>query len=155
MLGTTGVLATFFIRKYMRGSTTSEVRNSLGQMAKDAATTYEERASEVPPGRRLCPSASLPVPTATSMIRGRFYQSTRAEWEVDKPIDAGFACLHFSMMQPQYYQYRYEATPTSFLAGGRGDLNGDGRLSDFTAKGAVVDSHLVVEPSISMTDPEE
>lgn len=56
---------------------------------------------------------------------------------------------------PQSYQYRYEATPSSFLAGGRGDLNGDGKFSDFTLEGRVEAGRLRLSPQISETDPEE
>jgi type II secretory pathway pseudopilin PulG len=56
---------------------------------------------------------------------------------------------------PQQYQYRYEATATSFLAGGRGDLDGDGVLSNFTARGEVRDGRLMLSPSIEEIDPEE
>jgi hypothetical protein len=119
-----------------------------GVIAKDAAMAYDG-------SHAVCPSASLPLPTAHDAIRGTKYQSTKQDWEVDEPRHAGFACLHFSMTRPQYYQYRYEATPSSFLAGGRGDLDGDGKLSDFRIRGEVQDSHLVLTPSIEETDPEE
>lgn len=155
LLGTTGVLATFFIRKYLVGAKSSEVKNTLGQLAKDSMMAYEGEGLPGGTAHRICPSASLPVPADAAAISGRKYQSTPLDWQRDQPRSAGFACLHFEMSQPQYYQYRYEATPSSFLVGGRGDLNGDGRFSDFTITGKVIDSRLVTTPSISETDPEE
>ena len=143
-----GGLALYGVRTYLSGAKSSEVKNTLGQLAKDAAVAYERDA-------RLCPSASRPVPADVSQIRGRKYPSREADWDVDRPRNAGFACLDFSMTVPQYYQYRYEATATSFLAGGRGDLDGDGDLSNFTLSGEVRDGRLVLSPSIEESDPEE
>ena len=148
LLSVLGVLGFVCVRKYLSGAKSSEVKNTLGQLAKDAAVAYERDT-------RLCPSAARPVPADVSQIRGRKYQSAQAEWDVDRPRNAGFACLDFSMTVPQYYQYRYEATATSFLAGGRGDLDGDGDLSNFTLSGEVRDGRLVLSPSIEESDPEE
>jgi hypothetical protein len=147
-LSTLGVLGVLGVRKYLSGAKSSEVKNCLGQIAKDAAVAHERDG-------RLCASASRPVPADVSLLRGRKYQSQSADWDVDKPPNAGFACLDFSLNAPQYYQYRYEATATSFLAGGRGDLDGDGDLSNFTITGEVRDGRLMLSPSIEESDPEE
>jgi hypothetical protein len=158
MLGAFGVLGMVGLRKYLSGAKSCEVRNTLGQLAKDATAAYEgsQPAPAATEGRRrVCPSASRPVPTDTSSIRGKTYTSSASEWEIDKPADAGFACLGFALTQPQFYQYRYEATPTSFLAVGRGDLNADGRLSMFALRGTVEDGHIVLAPSLEESDPEE
>lgn len=154
LLSTLGVLGIFTVRKYLIGSKSAEAKNSIGQMAKDASNVYEAEI-DGSVDHRLCPSASFPVPREASLIRGTRYQSSPLDWDFDAPRNAGFACLRFSMSQPQSYQYRYQATPSSFLAGARGDLDGDGRLSDFTLKGEVRSSRLVVSPTISETDPEE
>jgi len=158
MVGTLGVLAALGMRKYMVGAKLAEAKNTLGQIAKDASTAYEREDPVLAPGpttKRVCPSASLPVPAQVSAISGKKYQSSPAEWEVDKARNAGFSCLRFELFAPQKYQYRYEATPTSFLAGGRGDVDGDNRFSDFTVQGRVEDGVLRVSPTISETDPEE
>jgi hypothetical protein len=160
LIGTLGVVAMVGLRKYLSGAKSSEVKNTLGQLTKDAIMGFERERFDpsAPPGtftREPCASASSPVPRDTASIRGRKYQSTPEEWNVDRARDAGFACLKFEFTIPQYYQYRYEATPTSFLAGGRGDMNGDGRLSDFTITGEVRDGRLVPATSINEVDPEE
>jgi len=161
MVGTLAVLAIFGVRKYVGASKQAEVENSIGYMAKAAASAYErERLAtdgedRAAVERRLCASASRPVPRDPQQTRGKKYMSSRDDWEVDKERDAGFACLRFEMSAPQYYQYRYEATATSFVAGGRGDLDGDGDLSDFRLTGQVHDSSLLISPQILETDPEE
>lgn len=158
VLGTLSVLAIFGVRKYIANAKNAEVRNSLGQMAKDAAVAYERedltRTGAIGE-HRVCPSATFPVPRDAASVSGKKYQSAPSEWTVDEARNAGFACLRFELSQPQYYQYRYEATPSSFVAGGRGDLNGDGKFSDYRITGEVRDSRLLIAPSILETDPDE
>ena len=72
----------------------------------------------------------------------------------------GWACLRFSMDGPQYYQYEYDATATSFSAIAHGDLNGNTVESTFTLAGSVVEDTtgefvVTVAPSISEVNPEE
>jgi type IV pilus assembly protein PilA len=149
------------VRKYVAAAKQAEARNSLGAIAKDAAAAYEARASAGPGGHALCPSASRSVPASAALIRGTKYMSTPAEWAVDAPRNAGFACLQFSMDLPQYYMYSYRASGRgspgdSFEARAKGDLNADGILSTFTVTGRVQpDGALAVEPSIRETDPGE
>lgn len=147
-LSTVLVLVVVGVRRYIASAKTAEVRSSLAEMTKNAATAYE-------PAHRMCPSTRLPVPAEESWIRGHYYQSTRAEWLVDEPSNAGFACLHFELSMPQYFQYRYEATPSSFTARGRGDLNGDGVFSDFAWSGHVEKGRLVVARSLTEKNTEE
>jgi hypothetical protein len=104
----------------------------------------------------VCPSASKPVPLSLSAVSGVKYQSMPSEWEVDSPTNAGFACLKFEMDEPQYYQYWYAATPSSFTTEAHGDLNGDGAMSKFVLRGMVDSSgNLSVAPNIEETNPEE
>lgn len=160
-IGILAVLGIYGTRKYIANAKTAEAKNSLGQMAMDAVTSYEgEGEGEVLGAdgtvkRRICPSASQRIPADRLMVRGRKYQSTAAEWQADKAADAGFACLKFEMSSPQYYQYEYEATPTGFTGRAFGDLNGDGVLSTFEIKGELVGERLVLSPSILEIDPGE
>jgi hypothetical protein len=129
----------------------AEALNSLGQIGKDVDLAYVMRG-------RLCASASQPVPADLRAIRGQKYQSTPDEWWADADRDAGFACLGYSMDQPQYYRYSYLASPdgTSFTALAEGDLNGDGVLSTFSLEGHIVDGGaLDIKPMIHEVNPEE
>jgi len=160
LFGAFGMVIIIGIRKEMGYGRTAEVKNSLGQIAKDASNAYEAEYPAPELGadtvtRRVCPAASLPVPANQMAISGKKYQSTRSEWTIDSPRNAGFACLRFEMLQPQAYQYRYDATPSSFLAGGRGDLNGNGKFSDYTIDGRVQATRLLISPTISESDPDE
>lgn len=156
-VGIMAVLGIYGTRKYIANAKTAEAKNVLGQLGKDAVAAYEgehlDRNGNVT--RRLCPSASARVPADRTVISGRKYQSSAAEWTVDSGRNAGFACLKFEMSAPQYFQYEYEATETSFVARAYGDMNGDGVFSTFELKGQIVDGRLVIAPSILETNPFE
>jgi type IV pilus assembly protein PilA len=142
------VLAVYGVRKYLANAKNAEARNTLGQIARRAAAGYETSHS-------LCPSASRPVPANPAHVRGVKYQSARGDWDVDRARNAGFACLQFSLDQPQYYQYSYVSTPSGFEATAHGDLNGDGNVSTFIVRGQVAGGTLTIAPRIEEIAPEE
>lgn len=153
-VGITGYLG---MRSYVKASKVVEARNALAMIARDATAAYENGGDPLvePAVRKLCPSASKPVPADRKAISGRKYQSTPSEWQADKDRNAGFACLRFEMMAPQQYQYEYVATETSFTARAWGDLDGDGVYSTFEIRGEVVGDSLRVAPTITETMPDE
>jgi type IV pilus assembly protein PilA len=159
--GVLTVLAVYGVRKYIAAAKQAEARNALSQIAKDAAAAYQRGSAAEPGAHALCASASRSVPANAAMIRGTKYQSASSEWTVDAARKAGFACLRFSMDQPQYYMYSYhaagKASPgASFEATANGDLNGDGVLSTFAIMGRVQpDGELAIEPSIRETNSSE
>jgi type IV pilus assembly protein PilA len=142
------VLAISGVRKYIANAKTAEARNALGQIAKDAASAYD-------PKRGFCPSATRPVPESIRAVSGAKYQSTPAEWEVDRAQNGGFACLKFSLEMPQYFQYSYKATKTGFEAVAHGDLNGDGVTSTFRIRGTAANGEVNVEPKLEEDSPAE
>src|SRR5208282_109161 len=73
IVGILAVLAIYGVRKYLANAKTAEASNSLGQIAKDAATQYEKESmtsTVLTPGssatfsRALCKSENLAVPSA-------------------------------------------------------------------------------------------
>jgi type IV pilus assembly protein PilA len=168
IVGILSVLAIYGVRKYIANAKTAEARNSLGQIAKDAATAVErEKGTDaiITPGntsnlmRSFCASAAHRVPTGTSPPQGQKYQSAGSEWTSDVPT-AGWTCLKFSMDEPQYYQYEYIGTadPNSggFNANAYGDLNGDGaKFSTFALTGVSQSGTVAISPNIVETNPEE
>jgi type IV pilus assembly protein PilA len=147
IVGILAALAIYGVRKYMANAKTAEARNGIGQMGKDAITAYFKEgmaASVLDLGavagisNRLCDGAGVAaVPAAMSSIKAQKYQSKPSEWNT-------WDCLHFSMNDPQYYQYDYitdsgDLTKNAeFTCQAQGDLNGDGTIySLFTQKGAV------------------
>ena len=161
IVGVLAVLAIYGVRKYIANSKTTEAKNGLGQITKDAASAFEKESSTVAivtAGstsaflRALCPSTTK-VPAAPPTAAK--YQSQKTDWTT-----AGWACLKFSMEQPQYYAYQYVASNTTASAGAyvvtaNGDLNGDGVLSTFQVNGSVQGGQLTTSPAILETDPDE
>jgi type IV pilus assembly protein PilA len=167
IVGTLAALATYGVRKYISYAKTTEARDALGRMAKDATTAYERESMKpdiLPVGQstavvnNLCTDAAHPVPDDISKVGGRKYQSAAADWTTGNSSTAGFVCLQFSMTEPQYYMYDYKGTagPTgTFAATARGDLNGDGVASTFTISGRITEGRVHVSPSIQEDSPEE
>lgn len=180
IVGVLAALAIYGVRKYIANAKTAEAKNGVGQMAKDATSAYarEGMASSILAAKgstnvinRLCLTAT-PVPTTTTPIQGKKYQSHPDEWSKDQPVVAGnregFACLKFSVADPQYYQYNYVGPASlaaagnagaKFAASARGDLDGDTDLSLFQLDGEVKleggQLEVFVSPNFLETNPEE
>lgn len=163
LVGILAALAVHGFTRYLRAAKMAEARNAVGAIAKDAAAAFDEEKAD-PQGvvyHALCPPASSPIPASITSVRGVKYMSTMSEWEIDKSVNGGFACLRFFMSTPQYYQYDYRAMGTGgsldrFQAIARGDLNGDGQTSEFVLEGRVGPGNvLLVSPSIVETNSEE
>jgi type IV pilus assembly protein PilA len=166
IVGILSVLAIYGVRKYIANAKTAEARNSLGQIAKDAATALErEKGSTaiVGPGgsssvlRSFCASAAAAVPTAPPS--GQKYQSQKTDWTTGSST-AGWTCLKFEMDEPQYYEYMYVSASTDPNAGGfvttaNGDLNGDGVFSTFSITGTAYSGQVAISPNVQETNPEE
>ena len=171
IIGVLAVLAIYGVRKYIANSKTAEARNSLGQIAKDAATKYEKEGMNptvlAPAGstavlRALCASAENTVPPGGVAPKGMKYQSSGVNWDGTKNPAIGWYCLKFELDQPQYFLYNYGATGTlgnptdTFAATANGDLNGDGIMSTFAILGSITsEMRLLTAPNIAETNPEE
>ncbi len=171
IIGVLAALAIYGVRKYIANSKTAEARNALGRIAQDAAAAYNREyvgAQILAPGalagstNRLCGSASR-VPSNAAHVQGKKYQSSPADWGGDQWT--GWACLRFSMQDPQYFVYNYTAANTSvstgnFSALAHGDLNGDGTFSTFSLAGKLQQGSsgglvVTIAPSLGETDPDE
>jgi len=168
IVGVLAALAIYGVRKYLLNSKTAEVRNAVGQMAKDAKAAFEREgmasavlAAGATAGlsNNLCTDASNSVPAAKASIAGQKYQSNPTEWTADQATPGkGFSCLKFSVSDPQYYMYDYKGTigtAGTFQAIGMGDLNADGVTSTFTLLGAVTGGTVFVSPNFAEDKPEE
>jgi type IV pilus assembly protein PilA len=163
LVGILAALAVHGFTRYLRAAKTAEARNGVGLIAKSAAAAFEDEKfdSQGVVYHALCAPASSPVPASIASVRGVKYMSTMSEWEIDKSVDGGFACLRFSMSTPQYYQYDYRAMGSGgsldrFQAIAHGDLDGDGQSSEFVLEGRVGPGDvLLVSPSIVETNSEE
>ena len=168
IIGILAVLAIYGVRKYIANAKTAEARNSLGQIAKDAATAAEREKGTtaiIAPGstsslfRAFCTSAGATVPTAVTMVQAQKYQSQVSDWNSGSLI-GGWQCLKFSLEEPQYYMYSYVSGNTSAISGSfqadaYGDLNGNGVTSDFTIVGSATSGGIAISPNIQEVNPEE
>ncbi len=177
IVGILAVLAVYGVRRYIANAKTAEARNSLGQIGKLADTAFNTEAlagAVLNPGASTgvvhaeCASSSANVPAAIGQVTGMKYQPDPTfgkDWTVDAPVNKGFACLKYSMEQPQFYMYSYTSNGdktvptqgTQFSAVANGDLDGDGTTSTFTILGAVdpTSKTLRVAPNITELQPEE
>jgi type IV pilus assembly protein PilA len=167
IIGVLAVLAVYGVRKYLANAKTAEARNSLGQLAKDAASAVEREKGTtaiLAVGatstlmRSFCGS-STQIPTSVSSIQGQKYQSNKTEWNAGDAV-TGWNCLKFSLEEPQYYAYTYNATGTDantggFVAQAYGDLNGDGLCSTFSVSGQAYSGAIAISPNVQETNPEE
>jgi type IV pilus assembly protein PilA len=166
IVGVLAVLAVYGVRKYLANAKTAEARNSLGQLAKDAATAVEREKGTtaiLTPGgssslmRSFCDAATQ-VPT--SVMAAQKYQSSKADWNSGSAT-GGWQCLKFSLEEPQYYSYTYwasggtSASNGGFTAQAFGDLNGDGITSTFTVTGSAYSGSVAISPNVQETNPEE
>jgi type IV pilus assembly protein PilA len=165
IVGVLAVLAVYGVRKYLANAKTAEARNSLGQLAKDAATAVEREkgttalvavGSNSTLMRSFCDS-STEVPGAAPTAQK--YQSSKTDWSAGSAVQ-GWQCLKFSLEEPQYYAYTYNATATDANSGGFnaqafGDLNGDGILSTFSVSGTSYSGSIAISPNVQETSPEE
>ncbi|HNS98277.1 MAG TPA: type II secretion system protein [Polyangiaceae bacterium] len=160
-IGILSALAIHGFTKYMKAAKTSEAKATVGMIAKSASAAFERElvANDGNAYHAMCPSASNPVPQDIARVRGVKYQSNLTEWDVDRAMNRGFACLGFSMANPQYYQYDYQASGSPaldrFQAIARGDLNGDGVTSSFVLEGRLANGVLLLSPTIVESSPEE
>ncbi len=182
IIGVLAALAIYGVRRYVFTAKTAEAKEGIGRIAKDASSAYnaERMAGTVLPlgstaagSNQLCWGASATVPSSSASIQGKKYQSSPAEWNVDSSAgpagsSAGFACLGFSMQDPQYFMYGYttdcngdcDASGDIFTASANGDLDGDTTVSTYYLVGqiqSVAGSGMVVTvaPNFVDVDPLE
>ena len=169
IVGILSVLAIYGVRKYIANAKTAEARNSLGQIAKDAAAAVEREKGTtalLTAGgtsslmRMFCSNASATVPAAIGSVRAQKYQSTKADWSSSTDNTVGWQCLKFSIDEPQYYMYQYTGVTTDansggFTANAFGDLNGDGVASTFSVMGSSLSGMVTISPNVQETNPEE
>jgi type IV pilus assembly protein PilA len=167
IIGVLAVLAIYGVRKYIANAKTAEARNSLGQIAKDAAAAVErEKGTQAILAtstnsaliRAFCTS-STKIPTSGTPPAAQKYQSDPHEWTAGSPI-GGWQCLKFQLEEPQYFEYEYTSADTSaytgnFYAAAHGDLNGDGNTSQFLISAVAYSGAVAISPNIQETNPEE
>jgi type IV pilus assembly protein PilA len=170
IVGVLAALAVYGVRKYLLNAKTAEARNSVGQMAKDAKAAFERESmtstvltagTSAGLSNNLCTTSTThaTVPGAVTAVSGKKYQSQPSDWNSDQGAPGvGWACLRFSVSDPQYYMYGYVGTAGAsgtFTASATGDLDGNLTTSLFSLTGAVTNGVVLVAPNFVETNPEE
>lgn len=152
------------LARYVRHGKTAEAKESVTRLALGAADFYNRSDATQPTGaspqavhamRHFPPSSRAPVPEDPLSVRGKKYQSNSADWAASPWRDLGF-----SIVQPQCYQYAFEASgagaTAKALVTAEGDLDGDGTRSKYTISVAPDESlNAVVAKDVVRVDPEE
>ncbi|HYQ14260.1 MAG TPA: hypothetical protein VEQ58_00825 [Polyangiaceae bacterium] len=138
-IGTMAAVGIASTRRYMAEAKIAEARLTLVEIAK----AYNPSASEAAPNQTLRPRKLASLPAVPSAVpHGTKYQSSAADW---KP----WASIHFAITEPQYFQYEVVAAKDGKSADliARGDIDGDGELSEFRLKLVVEkDGRLMAKP---------
>lgn len=152
------------LTRYIRHGKTAEARESVTRLATGAADYYNQSDSTQPSGaapnqvhamRHFPPSSRTAVPEDALSVRGKKYQSNSVDWASSPWRD-----LKFSIIQPQCYQYSFEAQGSGGAARAvvraEGDLDGDTKLSKYSLN-IIPDESLtaIVAKEMERTDPEE
>jgi len=169
IIGVLAALAIYGVRKYLTNAKSAEARTAIGRIAKDSQVAYEREnmagaimdlKDSVDIAHELC-TAGPPVPDALTKVANAKYQSDPGEWTA-----GGWACLKFSMGDPQYFQYEFVQTGArsgkgaEFAAEAHGDLDGDTIPSTFSLAGKVQEGSggelvLTLAPTITEDAAEE
>jgi len=154
----------YALARYVRHAKTVEAVSSVTSLAGAAAEYYNTSDATQPAGaapqavhamRHFPPSSRVPVPEDPLSVRGRRYQSNLADWSASPWRE-----LRFSIVQPQCYQYSFEAdgagATAKALVTAEGDLDGDGLRSTYSLAIAP-DPTLtaVAAPNMTRKDVEE
>ncbi|HEX7664156.1 MAG TPA: type II secretion system protein [Polyangiaceae bacterium] len=170
IIGVLAVLAIFGVSKYLKNAKTAEATNSLGSINQDAVQAYNKESTQsgvavgaaTGSSRSLCPSSAAAIPAAPPANA----KYTAPPNGVGSYLaDPGFACLGFSMSQPQYFAYDYinggaskiapDAKVTGLTGWGTGasaDFNGTGQLVEFATGGNIVNGEPITATAIASYD---
>jgi type II secretory pathway pseudopilin PulG len=139
----------YALARYVRHAKTLEAVSSITSLAGAAAEYFNASDATQPTGaaptavhamRHFPPGSRVAVPEDALSVRGRRYQSKLADWTTSPWRE-----LRFSVVQPQCYQYSFEAggagASAKALVTAQGDLDGDGLRSFYS---------LAVEPDVGL-----
>jgi type IV pilus assembly protein PilA len=181
IIGVLAALAIYGVSKYLASAKSSEAKNSVGAIARAAASEYnrEHTPSEILPvgstsalvSYELCGSA-LPVPGVAAKVQGKKYLPKNEPGSDfgSGDMTAGWLCLSFGISEPMYYRYQYlkgggyvtdglTGAPAigaaGFEASAQGDLDGDGLLSTFARVGKIENKALILATQLYSHDDTE
>jgi prepilin-type N-terminal cleavage/methylation domain-containing protein len=137
-----GVVAFPAFQTWIKKSKTSEAKELVHTMYENAHQYYVNNPSRFP-----APSTAMTPAQETCCDSGGKCAPSRAYWR-SAPDGEVWAALEFSVDDPHYYSYQYEAVDpvkqgvrdkATFIARARGDLDCDGQYATFELHGVVDD----------------
>lgn len=153
----------YALAAYVRHAKTAEAHSSLTSLATAAAEYYDTSDANQPTGatpqavqamRHFPPSSRVGVPEDPLNVRAKRYQSNMADWSASPWRE-----LHFSIVQPQCFQYAFEASGAGASAKAtvtaEADLDGDGERSAYSIAIEAGPSLTAQVGPLSVRDPEE
>jgi type II secretory pathway pseudopilin PulG len=157
-------LGMYGVARYVRHRKTLEAVGSVTAIAQAAVAYYNASDSTQPAGgaqaaahamRHFPPSSRGTVPADPADVKGKLYQSTRADWSPSPWRELGF-----SLSIPQYYRYGFESVGTGrasvAIATAYGDLDGSGAQSTYRQRVVVNDKfEAELAPTMEKENPEE
>jgi len=164
LLALLATLGMYGLGRYVRHAKTLEAVGSVHAIAQAAVVFFDESDATQPAGgaqaaahamRHFPASSRGMVPQDADDVRGKRYQSTRADWS-----PSPWRELNFSIPQPQCYRYGFESSGTgrasTATAVAEGDLDGSGTRTTYRQK-VVINDRFEAElaPSIERENPDE
>lgn len=153
----------YALAAYVRHAKTAEAHSSLASLATAAAEYYDTSDANQPTGatpqavqamRHFPPSSRVGVPEDALNVRAKRYQSNLADWSASPWRE-----LHFSIVQPQCFQYAFEASGAGASAKAtvtaEADLDGDGERSSYSIAVEAGPSLTAQVGPLSVREPEE
>jgi type IV pilus assembly protein PilA len=164
LVAVVGALAMYGVGRYLRHARTLEAIGSVAAIAQAAASCFSESDAAQPTGgppsaahamRHFPASSRASVPQDPAQVRGKRYQSSRADWS-----PSPWRELNFSINQPQCYRYSFQSWGSGkqsvALAVAEGDLDGTGGQSTYRQRVSVNDAFdAVIVPTIEHEESEE
>jgi type IV pilus assembly protein PilA len=138
IIGVLAALAIYGVSRYLKHSKTAEATRNLGSMETGSKNAFQQEFDTSGTGigpftHQFCPSATAKVP-ATVPLASKV-KTTATDWTTTT-----WSCLKFSINEPQFYQYDYQAAgvavAATYTGSAYGDLDGNGTVSTFALNGA-------------------
>jgi type IV pilus assembly protein PilA len=159
IIGVLAVLAIYGVTQYLNYTKTSEAKNAIGAISRQAAAAYQRdtvASQTLQPGQtslqatnNLCGSANA-VPNAVPSGSKYAPNNSNGQDFNGGTATTGWLCLGFKIDEPHMYQYNYtmgnQLAPNNesactggqcFAAEAQGDLDGDNTTSWFARTGFV------------------
>jgi hypothetical protein len=151
------------LARYVRHSKTAEAVSTVTRIAEKAADYYNRSDETQPSGatpsavhamRHFPPSSRMPVPVDAKSVKGQKYQSNKADWAASPWKE-----LDFAIIEPQSYQYTYDAegagSSAKSVITAEGDLDADDERSKYSITITPNEALTATLGPLERTDPEE